>query len=107
VALTTRGFDSGIIRQTLLQAAVDQKSIKAVTDYRPTLYPETVEAARLDIHWHIGGDYSVHYVEHATDGTQWECRWDRHPEVAGRKHILHQTQGHRNPQTSRRITAIC
>ena len=25
-------FDSGIIRQTLLQAAVDQKSIKAVTD---------------------------------------------------------------------------
>ena len=26
------GFDSGIIRQTLLQAAVDQKSIKAVTD---------------------------------------------------------------------------
>jgi hypothetical protein len=27
-------FDSGIIRQTLLQAAVDQRSIKAFTDTR-------------------------------------------------------------------------
>lgn len=26
------GFDPGIIRQTLLQAAIDQKSVKAVTD---------------------------------------------------------------------------
>lgn len=58
-----------------------------VAHYTPTLYPETVEAARLDIRWHIGGDYSVHYVEHTTDGTQWECRWDRHPEDAGRRHI--------------------
>jgi len=29
-------FDSGIIRQTLLQASVDQKSIKAVTEMEVT-----------------------------------------------------------------------
>lgn len=58
-----------------------------VARYNRTLYPETVEAVRLDIRWYIGGDYSIHYVEHAADGTQWECRWDRHHEATGRRHI--------------------
>ncbi|WP_435093379.1 ISH3 family transposase [Halorubrum sp. N11] len=57
-----RGFDSGIIRQTLLQAAVDQKSIKAVTDTTcgsysddytlkqlHTVPPDDLEAAANDI----------------------------------------------------------
>jgi hypothetical protein len=33
-------FESGIIRQTLLQAAVDQKFIKAVTDITPGSYSD-------------------------------------------------------------------
>lgn len=58
-----------------------------VAHYNPTLYPESVEAARIDVRWHISGDYGVHYVERRPDGTRWECRWDRHPEDAGRRHV--------------------
>ncbi|WP_373189910.1 ISH3 family transposase [Halolamina sp.] len=41
------GFDSGIIRQTLLQAAVDQKSIKAVTDTTRGTYSDDYTLAQL------------------------------------------------------------
>lgn len=41
-------------------------------------YPAPVEAARLDIRWYEGGDYSVHYLE-SREGGRWQCRWDRHP----------------------------
>ncbi|WP_207212776.1 hypothetical protein [Halogeometricum borinquense] len=41
------GFDSGIIRQTLLQAAVDQKSIKAVTDTTLGTYSDDYTLAQL------------------------------------------------------------
>jgi len=42
-------------------------------------FPEPVADARLDIRWFTTGDFSLHYVETTTDGGQWECRWDRHP----------------------------
>ena len=41
------GFDSEIIRQTLLQAAVDQKSIKAVTDTTRGTYSDDYTLAQL------------------------------------------------------------
>ncbi|MFU8870257.1 MAG: ISH3 family transposase, partial [Natronococcus sp.] len=41
------GFDSGIIRCTLLQAAVDQKSIKAVTDTTLGTYSDDYTLAQL------------------------------------------------------------
>ena len=41
------GFDSGIIRQTLLSAAVDQKSIKAVTDTTCGTYSDDYTLAQL------------------------------------------------------------
>jgi len=41
------GFDSGIIRRTLLQAAVDQKSIKAVTDTTRGTYSDDYTLAQL------------------------------------------------------------
>jgi len=41
------GFDSGIIRQTLLQAAVDQKSIKAVTDSTRGTYSDDYTLTQL------------------------------------------------------------
>src|SRR6056297_991262 len=40
-------FDSGIIRRTLLQAAVDQKSIKAVTDTTQGTYSDDYTLAQL------------------------------------------------------------
>ena len=42
-------------------------------------FPEAIATARLDIRWFTTGDFSLHYVETTTDGDQWECRWDRHP----------------------------
>jgi hypothetical protein len=41
-------------------------------------YPASVDAARLDVRWFDGGDYTVHYLESRGDDT-WQCRWDRHP----------------------------
>ena len=41
------GFDSGIIRETLLQAAVDQKSIKAVTDTTRRTYSDDYTLTQL------------------------------------------------------------
>ena len=41
------GFDSEILRQTLLQAAVDQKSIKAVTDTTRGTYSDDYTLAQL------------------------------------------------------------
>ncbi len=41
------GFDSEIIRQTLLQAAVDQKSIRAVTDSIRGTYSDDYTLAQL------------------------------------------------------------
>lgn len=58
-----------------------------VAHYDLELYPDVVEAARLDIRWHLGGDYGIHYVEQHSDGEAWELRWDRHPEEAGRRHV--------------------
>lgn len=41
-------------------------------------YPMQVDAARLDVRWFEGGDYTVHYLETRGDDV-WQCRWDRHP----------------------------
>lgn len=54
-----------------------------------TRYPEPVTAARIDIRWFTGGDYTVHYLE-TREGTDdpWQCRWDRHPKPnAPREHV--------------------
>lgn len=41
-------------------------------------YPENVETASLSIRWYANDDFKIHYRE-ARDGSDWECRWDRHP----------------------------
>ncbi|GAB3041530.1 hypothetical protein [Natronobiforma cellulositropha] len=43
-----------------------------------TRYPASVTEVRLDVHWFVGGDYTVHYLERHEEG-RWQCRWDRHP----------------------------
>ena len=50
-------------------------------------YPESVTAARIEIHWFVTGDYYVHYIETRGE-TQYQCRWDRHPKTnAPRTHF--------------------
>jgi len=53
-------------------------------------YPETIEAARLDIQWFTSGDLSLHYVERYADDSQWKCRWDRHPNPHNERLHFHQ-----------------
>jgi len=82
-------------RQTLqlLDRRLSERSLVSVTEYDPDSYeprlfrvrlddeqfPDAVTAARLDIRWFTTGDFSIHYVETHRDDTEWECRWDRHP----------------------------
>lgn len=57
-------------------------------------YPEATESARLDFRWFTNRDFSVHYIEVGSDGSQWECRWDRHPnEHNARLHFHHPPDG--------------
>lgn len=51
-------------------------------------YPASVDAARLDVRWFEGSDYTFHYVE--SSGTDdWQCRWDRHPKPDAQKAHFH------------------
>lgn len=63
-------------------------------------YPESISAARLDIRWFTTGDFSIHYVEDHTNGTQWECRWDHHPNPHNTRLHFHQ------PPTAEEITDL-
>lgn len=50
-------------------------------------YPPRVDAARIELHWFVGGDYYVHYIETGGDDS-FQCRWDRHPKTdAPRSHF--------------------
>lgn len=60
--------------------ALSPRRLELHLDHRQ--YPPAVDAARLDVRWFVGGDYSFHYLE--TRGkTVWQCRWDRHPKPDG------------------------
>lgn len=64
-----------------------------VAEYDPGYFPSNVEGASLQIRWYETDDFSVHYSEHYTDGSRWECRWDRHPND-------HNTRDHFHPPPS-------
>jgi len=51
-------------------------------------FPASVEAARLDIRWFEGGDYTFHYPELGSEDV-WQCRWDRHPKPGAPKEHFH------------------
>lgn len=51
-------------------------------------YPPPVEAARLDVRWFEGGDYTVQYLERRDDDI-WQCRWDRHPKPGEPREHFH------------------
>lgn len=50
-----------------------------VADYDTGYFPAAVDRAYLRIRWFETDDFSVHYSEQYRDRTNWECRWDRHP----------------------------
>lgn len=54
-----------------------------------TYFPETVEEARLLIRWYTNDDFMIHYREVHPD-SDWERRWDRHPNP-------HNTRDHFHP----------
>jgi len=56
--------------------AISPRQLEVILDAEQ--YPVSIEAARLDIRWFEGGDYTIHYLEHRGDD-RWQCRWDRHP----------------------------
>ncbi|MFC7043313.1 hypothetical protein [Halonotius sp. GCM10025705] len=69
-------------------SATEPRRLMATLD--TDAFPETVATARLDIRWFTTGDFSLHYIETTTDGKQWECRWDRHPNSHNTRLHFHQ-----------------
>lgn len=60
---------------------------RLVCVYDARFYPQSVQAARLEIGWFENGDFSLHYHEDHEQGT-FDYRWDRHPsEHNAREHV--------------------
>jgi len=75
-AMGRRAASHGLVDEWAFRPdAVSPRHLEIRLD--PKRYPPAVEAARLDVGWYEGGEYTVHYVEsRGTD--RWQCRWDRH-----------------------------
>jgi hypothetical protein len=41
-------------------------------------YPTDIDEATLHVRWYTNDDCKIHYREVHQD-SEWECRWDRHP----------------------------
>lgn len=103
-------------RQTLqlLEGQLAADSLVVETEFEPDTYeprllraffdagryPESIETARLDVRWFTTSDFSIHYVEQHSDESQWECRWDRHPNAHNTRLHFHQ------PPDARTITDL-
>jgi hypothetical protein len=61
---------------------------RIVCTYTDSLYPATIETARLELVWFENGDFSIHYHETHRDGT-FDHRWDRHPSTHNSDDHIH------------------
>lgn len=52
-------------------------------------YPDDVTEAVLFVRWYTNDDFKIHYREQYA-ATDWQCRWDRHPNP-------HNTRDHFHP----------
>jgi len=68
-----------------------------VADLDTGYYPSSVEQVRLHIRWFETDDFSVHYTEQYSDGSSWECRWDRHPNEHNTRDHVHPPPDARTP----------
>lgn len=66
----------------------ESRLLRAVLDAGQ--YPESTTSVRVDIRWFTTGDFSFHYIEEQSDGSQWACRWDRHPNAHNSRLHFHQ-----------------
>jgi hypothetical protein len=51
-------------------------------------YPDDVREASLSIRWYTNDDFALHYRERRED-SDWECRWDRHPNPHNSREHFH------------------
>ena len=72
-------FDPDVYEPRLLTATLDTEQ-----------YPDAVATARVDIRWFTTGDFSIHYIETRGDNTDWECRWDQHPNTHNTRLHFHE-----------------
>lgn len=61
-------------------------------------YPDSVESASLTVRWYTNDDFKIHYRE-ARDGSDWECRWDRHPNPHNARDHFHEPPDASTPGT--------
>ncbi|NGM68884.1 hypothetical protein G6M89_07640 [Natronolimnobius sp. AArcel1] len=87
--VSTTAFDPDSYEPRLLSASLERDR-----------YPESIPAARVDIRWFTTADFTVHYIEAHDDGSQWECRWDRHPNTHNSRLHFHQ------PPTATQVTDL-
>jgi hypothetical protein len=101
VAETVGGIDTEILEQigqhlersqrfSEVMFQPDYAPSSVVAEYDMGYFPAAIDRAYLQIRWYETDDFSVHYSEQYTDGDQWECRWDRHPNS-------HNTRSHFHP----------
>ena len=53
-----------------------------------TYYPDDVRATTLSVRWYTNDDFTIHYREEHVE-SDWECRWDRHPNPHNNREHFH------------------
>jgi hypothetical protein len=66
----------------------DQGHLGLVVIFSDDYYPGAETAATLIIRWYTNADFSIHYRESRRD-SDWECRWDRHPNPHNEREHFH------------------
>lgn len=64
-----------------------------VAEFELGYFLSNIERASIRIRWYETDDFTIHYSEHYSDRSLWECRWDRHPND-------HNTRDHFHPPPS-------
>ena len=81
---------SGNPRFERVETRPEDDRTAVVATYDTGYFPSKITRATLRISWFETDDFYAHYAERYSDGTSWECRWDRHPNE-------HNTRAHFHP----------
>jgi hypothetical protein len=68
-----------------------------IADYDLGYFPSGITRAYLRIRWFETDDFTIHYSEQYQTGTEWECRWDRHPNDHNTREHFHPPPGALTP----------
>lgn len=61
-------------------------------------YPPLVSEATLTVRWYTNDDFTIHYRE-SHEESDWECRWDRHPNPHNSRDHFHPPPNAATPGT--------